>query len=242
MRSVVSRPVRRESGFTLIELLVVIAIIAVLIGLLLPAVQKVRMAANRARSSNDLKQITLGVHSFENTTGALPLGWTVDASLNTVYVHYQILPYVEGNTAIYRCAGDPTNETATIVTSYVENGSLFSLTPRKIIHIPAGTSNVLAFGPIYRNCNNNLVKWQKGLSDTGYVPDLISFPTTMTDPVRFQVPTAQCTSDRFVSPFPVALFSFCDGSVRGLSPGGTSTTFMNQIMNPKNDQPVIFPD
>ncbi|MFM8930994.1 MAG: DUF1559 domain-containing protein, partial [Gemmataceae bacterium] len=90
-----SIPTPRRRGFTLIELLVVIAIIAVLVGLLVPAVQKVRSAANSAQSKNSLKQFGLAVANADTTMGKMPMMFGQYGSTEAGSFWYNLLPYIE---------------------------------------------------------------------------------------------------------------------------------------------------
>jgi prepilin-type N-terminal cleavage/methylation domain-containing protein/prepilin-type processing-associated H-X9-DG protein len=199
------RLLSRRTGFTLIELLVVIAIIAILIGLLLPAVQKVREAAARMQCSNNVKQLALACHNYESANGVMP-PFAIGTATEYASSHFLLLPYVEMDNVFRQANGISFNVRTVGVKTFVcptdptVQGNVFG--GDAVAMNPARTSfNGQAYGAATYAINGQVAtaSLTNGHPSRGSTT-LIGITDGTSNTVLFAERMAWCTGPNFPSP------------------------------------------
>jgi len=215
----------RRRGFSLFELLVILAVLAILVGLMLPAIQKVRDAAARTQSTNNLHQIGIATLNFHDTYNKLPptFGKVGDKEGS---IFYHLLPYLEHQNAYnamvfdvpireYVAPADPTNAPDKASTSYAANRALFDLPNVTLAQLSnwKGVSNTVTFAERYAARNGRWSLKDCAIDGTKGGVDFSGRPPGK--------------EGNFADAFSgqVCMIALADGSVRAFSRGTRDTTF-----------------
>jgi len=260
------RSFKGRKGFTLIELLVVIAIIAILIALLVPAVQKVREAAARTQSINNVKQIGLSFHGFHDVTKRLPyngVGAAVNSDATTGSWAWQILPYIDqgplfaaqsttASVPAYICPGRgrPATSASGPWSDYVLNPYLNSSTGavnvadsrRTMVGVTDGTSNTIAIahGNV-RTTDYSTTAVSANYLNTIYTGGTTATALATTTIARDTTATPQDGTRSYGGPFSQGgLVGWLDGTVR-MMPYSPPSSF-SAYLTPAGGETVIIPD
>ncbi len=207
---------RRLQGFTLIELLVVIAIIAVLIGLLIPAVQKVRESAQRTQCQNNLHQIGLAAQSYHDVNNFLPTSVAASATGASPSVFFWLLPYVEQQN-LYGLATINGKQ----VVGYGTATAIWGTTV-PVFQCPADPSCIAGNSPAFGSYTSNSLVFNVNPSPAR-IP--ASFPDGTSNTVLFAEQLAQCNPPATASALLLPFYNnyWGDGNANSFMPAITSS-------------------